>query len=314
MEENDYTMKKVIVTGANGFIGTSLVKKLCSEKIKVYAIIKDQNEDISEIASLENITIVYCDLAQIEKLPQIISDRNFDVFYHLAWIGSAGILRSNYEIQLDNVKYSCSAAKAAKDLNCRRFLCSGTITERIVDTICDNSLMYSQNLIYGICKKTTRTLLTVYCRSIDLDFVWMQFSNIYGPYNKSGNLISYTLNEIFCGRIPEFSSGEQPYDFIYIDDVIRAVYLLGEKDLNKDFYFIGSGSSRNLKDYLLNVPKIIGNNVQIAIGKRPEDGLKYRSEWFDINDLTADTGFNVEYTFEEGIKKTVEWEKHNRQY
>lgn len=303
-------MKNAIVTGANGFVGTWLVKKLCSQNVQVTAIIKDTNENIDDIKQLPGLKIVYCELSEIANLVDRIDERGFDCFYHLAWVGSAGPLRANYETQLLNSKYSCDAAKAAKELECKKFLCAGTITERIIDNVVeDSSIGVSQNMIYGAAKKNTRILLNIFCRSIGMPFVWMQFSNIYGPLNKSGNLISYALGELKKGNIPEFSQGNQPYDFVYISDIVNAIYLLGEKKVNHDFYFLGSGAPRLLKDYLVQIPTAMGEGAEIALGKRPDGGIVYNMEWFSIDELKKDTGFNNQYSFEEGLAETVKWIK-----
>lgn len=303
-------MKKAIVTGANGFVGTWLVKKLSSQNVQVTAIVKDKDENISDIKDLPGVKVVYCELSQIENLTTCIDERGFDCFYHLAWVGSAGPLRADYEIQFMNAKYSCDAARVAKELSCEKFLCAGTITERILDNVIDKtSINVSQNMIYAVAKKSTRMMLSIFCRSIELPFIWMQFSNIYGPLNKSGNLISYALSELQRGNIPEFSQGSQPYDFVYISDIINAIYLLGEKKVNHNFYFLGSGSPRLLKDYLSQIPLAMGNGAEIALGKRPEDGITYDMEWFSIDALIKDTGYEAQYSFEEGLAETVKWIK-----
>lgn len=302
-------MKKAIVTGANGFVGTWLVRKLAEHGVVVYAVVKDENEDISGIGSISGLNIVYCDLSNIKKLGDLITDSEIDVFYHLAWTGAGGPLRADHAVQLDNARYSCDAAYAAKQLGCKKFLAAGTITENIVDNTLEMRSP-SQNMMYGICKKTTRLLLNVYCRMIDLPFVWMQFSNIYGPGNFSGNLISYTMTELINGRRPSFSKGTQPYDFIYIKDLVNAVYLLGVKELKEKSYFIGSGKSRLLYEYLSAIPEILGNGYEVGIGERPEDGIEYKDEWFDITALQRDTGFCPVYDFKDGITETFEWIKN----
>ena len=298
-------MKRAIVTGANGFVGTWLVKELVQKNVDVVAVIKDEKENITELKALDRVEIVYCELKDIKSL----AEKNLegaDCFYHLAWVGAGGKLRADYRIQLDNARYSCDAAYAAKQIGCRKFLAAGTITENIVDDIvCMDQV--SQNMMYGICKKTTHLLLDTYCQTIGLPLVWMQFSNIYGPGNLSGNLISYTMTELMNGRRPTYSRGTQPYDFIYIKDLAAAAYSLGEKEVPLKSYFLGSGESRRLCDYLSEIPQILGNDVEIGIGERPEDGVRYSEEWFDISDLRRDTGFAAEYSFEEGIRETYRW-------
>lgn len=298
-------MKKAIVTGANGFIGTWLVKELVRNNVKIYAVIKNADENISEIEHLDNVNIIYCDLENINMLPDKISDRDIDCFYHLAWSGSAGPLRADYSVQLKNAEYSCDSAQAAKKIGCKKFLCAGTITENIADEILTLQNI-SQNMMYGICKKTTHLLLEVLCKKIDLQLIWMQFSNIYGPGDRSGNLISYTLTHLLKGDRPEFSKGSQPYDFIYIEDLVRAAVLLGQKDVLSGNYFLGSGDCRLLREHLLRISDILGKNYQLGIGERPEDGLTYFKEWFDISRLKDQTGFSPKYTFEDGIRITFD--------
>ena len=299
-------MKKAIVTGANGFVGTWLTKELVAHGTEVYAIIKDKNENISDIACFDSVKIIYCELSDIKNLCEVIKDDEIDCFYHLAWAGSGGAMRADYNIQLNNTKWSCDAAYAAKQIGCKKFLAAGTVTENIVDSTLEMKNV-SQNMMYGICKKATHLLLNTYCTMIDLPFVWLQFSNIYGPGNFSGNLISYTLTELVNGRRPSFSKGTQPYDFVYVKDLVKAAYLLGEKDVKGKTYFLGSGNSRLLREYLSDIPNILGNGYSVGIGERPEDGIEYKSEWFDISALSNDTGYKADYSFEEGISETFRW-------
>lgn len=300
--------KRAVVTGANGFVGTWLIKELASHGVEVYAVIKDENENISAVKDIDGVKIVYCELDSIKELADKISERGFDCFYHLAWAGSGGPLRADHTVQLNNAEYSCNAAFAAKELGCGRFLCAGTVTENIVDSTLEAETV-SQNMMYGISKKTAHLMLNVYCSMIGMPFVWMQFSNIYGPYNLSGNLISYTMNELIAGRRPSFSKGTQPYDFIYVKDLVRAAYMLGFSELKRKAYFIGSGRSRRLCEYLSSIPSILGEGYEVGIGERPEDGVIYHEEWFDTSRLCEDTGFKAEYSFEQGIRETFEWIK-----
>jgi UDP-glucose 4-epimerase len=302
-------MKKVIVTGANGFIGTWLLYELSKHEVEIYAVVRNESIDKSVIEKLPHIKIVYCDLSNIENLDKVINEKGFDAFYHLAWVGSAGESRNDYKVQMSNAIFACDAAKVAKKLECKKFLCAGTITEQIVDGIFTLDGV-SSNMIYGIAKKTAHELLEVVCKNIGIDFIWMVFSNVYGPYNMSGNLLNYALCEIAENRVPSFSMGTQPYDFIYVKDLVRAAYLLSLNGIKNKVYFIGSGAPRLLRDYLEELPKIIENS-KIDIGKRQEDGIKYKEEWFETTSLTEDTGFKAEYSFRVGVLETMDWLKNH---
>lgn len=295
-------MKSVVITGATGFVGSWLVKELLKENIKVFAIVRDTKK-MEKLA--ENHHPILCPMENIEELKTILAKEEIDTFYHLAWEGSTGEKRADYRIQLKNVEHSCKAMEVAKALGCKRFLAAGTITEQIVDDALHMETV-SPNMMYGVCKKMTHNILLTLSKKLDIEFVWMQFSNIFGPGNNTGNLISYTLSAISKNEDTSYSSAQQPYDFIYIKDLVRAVYLLGKSELKKDSYFIGSGSSRILKEYLLAIPKALGLSIEMGIGKRAEDGLVYLPEWFLIDSLKEDTGFEAGYSFEEAIRETYE--------
>lgn len=164
-------------------------------------------------------------------------------------------------------------------------------------------------MMYGVAKHACHLMVDDYCKNIGQQFVWMQFSNIYGVGNKTGNLVSYTLGELLAGKEATFGPGLQPYDFIYVEDLIEAVYRLGAHETKKAFYYIGSGSPRILKGYLLRIGELAGYADKIGIGIRPDDGIKYTIEMFDNSDLVEAIGNYVSTGFDYGINKTITWLK-----
>lgn len=305
-------MEKAIVTGANGFIGNNLVKHLVSQGVHVTAVVRNEKSDISGLSDLNNTDILYCDLSEINSLPEKIPAANFDVFYHLAWEGNSGPGRQDYAMQMRNAMYAADAFRASESLNCGRFLCSGTITEKVAADILKFPEISAPNMIYGIAKNAAHYICEFLSRKSSVKFIWCRLSNIYGPGNKTGNIASYTLEQLMNGKTPEFSSALQPFDLMYVDDCASALYHIGTCDTSKKEFFVGSGRPRLLKDYLLQMWEITGKKVPIGIGKRADDGIVYDSEWFNISDLTEKTGFVPVTGFEEGILKTIEYMKAGR--
>lgn len=290
-------MKKVIVTGANGFIGRNFIKFLNSKNIEIYAL--DINHNNSTLQELKGIHLIECSLDKLMSLENILSNDGYDVFYHFAWAGTTGLSRSDYALQSDNAKYTCDAALLSKKLNCKKFITTGTITEKVAEEILANNYT-SENLIYGLSKLYAHNLLDIVCKKNNINYVWAKLSNIYGGDNSNGNLISYTLKEFNEGRVPSYGPCLQPYNFTYIKDVISALYLLGNKQTQKTEYFISNGECMCLKDYLELLAKLYSKEV--LIGKRTDDGLKYNNEWFN-NDSLTDLGFKAEYSFRDGIQE-----------
>ena len=295
-------MKRVVISGAGGFIGTELCKKMIKNGIEVVAVSLFFDPSFPQdplIIRKEN------DISDLNELLSTIPEGPYDAFYHLAWRGVNGPEKADPYIQLNNIKTALICADAAKELNCKSFLCSGTIAEKSIESLPLIETTKGE-MMYGAAKHCTNIILETYCKNIGLDFVWMQFSNIYGPQNKTGNLVSYTISQLTKNEEAVFGPAVQSYDFIYIDDLIEAVYRLGFHRTTSHFYFIGSGKPRQLKEYLLEIGKAYGKENLIRIGKRPDDGIVYTYDMFDSSKLVEDVGEYVSKGFSEWIKYTIE--------
>lgn len=295
-------MKNVIITGANGFIGSSLLRLLILQNIRIIAIDVSFSQD--RVPNTPLVTKIVSSLDDADILLKEIPVRDYDAFYHFAWRGVNGADKANPIIQAENARITLTCASVAKKLNCRKFLCAGTIAEQATHSLSKLSIT-SGGMMYGVTKYCTHLMLETFCKNIGLSFVWMQFSNIYGPQNKTGNLVSYTIGEIINGNPATFGPACQPYDFIYVDDLLNAIIKLGQSATNSNKYFIGSGAPRILKDYLLEIGRICGREDLIQIGVRADDGIEYRVEMFDNSNLVRDIGEYVTVSFDEGIRKTI---------
>ena len=297
-------MKRVIVTGANGFIGSSLIKKLVAHNVEVVAI--DITFAGDRIPASDMITRVEScvDATLAEKLPEV----EYDAFYHLAWRGVNGTEKANPSIQLANIQMAIDCADICKKIGAKKLLCAGTVAENATYSLPELK-QTSGGMMYGVAKHACRLIVEDYCKNIGLPFVWMQFSNIYGVGNKTGNLVSYTLGELMARKEATFGPAQQPYDFIYVDDLIEAVYRLGGNETQKAFYYIGSGRPRILREYLLRIGELAGRADKVCIGIRPDDGIKYSMEMFSNGTLVEEIGDYVSTDFDNGIRKTIEWLK-----
>lgn len=297
-------MKRVIVTGANGFIGSSFIKKLVTHNVEVVAV--DITFAGDRIPASDLITRVEScvDATLAEKLPEV----EYDAFYHLAWRGVNGTEKANPSIQLANIQMAIDCADICKKIGAKKLLCAGTVAENATYSL-PALRQTSGGMMYGVAKHACRLIVEDYCKNIGLPFVWMQFSNIYGVGNKTGNLVSYTLGELMAGKEATFGPAQQPYDFIYVDDLLEAVYRLGGNETQRAFYYIGSGRPRILREYLLRIGELAGRADKVCIGIRPDDGIKYSMEMFSNGTLVEEIGDYVSTDFDNGIRKTIEWLK-----
>lgn len=302
-------MKKAIVTGANGFVGTALCRELSARGVQVIAVVRNEDEVISDIVHLDGLRIVYCDLAQFYRLSDIILDRDVDVLYHLAWIGSAGPLRGNVDIQLENVRYACDTVKACAAMNCRRFVFASSIMEYEIDAIMKEDNTPPINTLYCSAKVAADYMSRTVAGSLGVQYIRGVISNIYGPGEKSPRLINSSLRKLLNGEKCAFSAGEQMYDFIFIDDAAKAFVAIGDSGVPNKTYYIGSQNPRKLKEFLIEMKNQVDPAIAIGLGEIPFSGVSLSYTEFDIRAIKNDTGFVPEIDFEEGIGRTIDWIK-----
>lgn len=304
-------MNKVIVTGANGFIGTALCKELSSRGVETIAVIRDESEDISQIADLHGIKIVYCDLCDFGDLDKKIPDRDVDVIYHLAWVGSAGTLRGNDDVQINNIKYTCETVKAASRLECKKFVFASSIMEYEIGALMATDETPAINTLYSSAKVAADYMARTVAGSLKIEFIRAVISNIYGPGETSPRLINTSIRKMLNGEHCSFSPGEQIYDFIYITDATRIFVALGEKGKNNRTYYIGSQNPRPLKEFLIEMRNQVDPSIELGIGDFEFNGISLSYREFDINSVQRDTGVTPVVSFADGIKNTIKWIKDN---
>ena len=238
-------MKKAIVTGANGFIGSHLVRKLLDEGIDVISVDLDgRNNNIPRESQF-----VSCDLNRPEKLLEIIDEHDIDTIYHLAWLGLTGEKRGSYEVQLNNAKCAISSLLVAKQLGCKRFIGTGSIMEDETNIAVETEgHKPGIGYVYGAGKYVARSMCTCIAADIGIDFIWAKITNTYGVGEVSDRFINTTIRKIINHEKLQFTPALQNYDFVYIDDIAKAFYLIGEKGKPFKSYMISSGEASQLKD------------------------------------------------------------------
>ena len=114
-------MEKVIITGADGFVGSYTVKHFLNEGKVVLAL--DMGSVARRLEAHPNLTYMQCDIANTQAILENIEHDVYDTFIHFAWDGSAGEARIDYNLQMQNALNTVECMKSAKGLGCSRFVC-----------------------------------------------------------------------------------------------------------------------------------------------------------------------------------------------
>ena len=275
-------MKKAIVTGANGFVGSALVKELLQNNYEVWALDLQGHSD--QLPVSKDVHFIPSELSRMDQLAGLIDARGFDLFYHFAWVGSAGPARADTAVQLLNAQWTVDALRAAKEIGCNRFLAAGSIMEHETIAAC-----YTQGnrlglgYIYGSGKVVAHTMCCSVAANIGIELVWPEITNAYGVGERSPRLVNNAIRQCLRNETPQFTAGTQNYDFVYIDDVARAFRLIGENGKPFHEYIIGSSTAKPLKEFLLEMNQAIAPELTFAFGNVPFTGVDMPLSTFDCS-------------------------------
>ena len=298
-------MKKVLVTGANGFIGKTLVRALLEKDYNVVAL--DIRFD-DELLNNANVTCVNVFNKEISSLVTEIEAGEYDCFFHLAWAGTSGPVRADYVVQLNNVKITCDYIKLCKELGCKRVVYASSINEmETYEYLQSDNIEPAGGYIYGTGKLAAHLMGETVAKLNDVEFIPVIITNIYGVGEKSARMIYTSIKKLINKEHCSFTAGNQTYDFIYLTDAINSIIAVAEKGKAFNRYYIGSGEPKPLKEFLLTMRDIVDPEAQIGLGDIPFKGIDISYSQFDLKKVERDTGYVNQIAFEKGIKMTADY-------
>lgn len=299
-------MKRVILTGATGFIGGWLLEELLVQGVQITALVCDDPNRIPN-AVRSRIEIIPYDPENIFDAISLCG-RDYDALYNLGWAGVAPEEKNDLTLHVNNIKCALDVVKFATEIECKRFIGIGTVAEY---TRCDGLIAANQPPspadVYGASKVAVHYMSEVLARQNSLNFNWVIVPSTFGERRNDANLITYTIKSLLKNHSPLYSSLEQMWDFLHVSDVAYALYLIGKKGCVGKTYGIGSGIFRPLKEYICEIRDQIDASLPLGIGKRQDNEKFVYSSCVDNSALVSDTGFAPRITFADGIERTIQY-------
>lgn len=301
-------MRKAIITGADGFVGSYTVQCFLENGVKVLAL--DMSDTPNRLQKHENLVYKKCDITDIASMMEMIPKGEYDTFIHFAWAGSAGPARVDYNLQMQNALTTVECMKVAKELGCTRFVCAGSIMEYEVEAaIHAQGSKPGMGYIYGMGKHIAHCMCKSVAVEIGIELLWPMITNAYGVGELSPRFVNTTLRKIINGEPLQFTAATQNYDFVYVTDVAKAFYLVAKNGKPFCEYMIGSGNARPLREFILEMQQACAPDATPLFGDVPFTGTNMPLSVFDTNDLEIDCGYKQEVSFADGTCMTMEWLK-----
>lgn len=307
-------MKKAIVTGSTGFIGSYFVRYLLDKGVDVLALgRKDfQLVDSPRRLLLEGSTYINLTMEMISSLPQKIDNVRWNVgddcvFFNLAWSGCDRLSDLNIAAQLNNVSDSVNALEASAVLGCVKFVQIGSMEEaftlKYLDLDHRSDCFYNRHVIYSIAKIAAKNALSIKASQLDIKYVYVLHSHVMGPNDDKDSFLQMTLVKLIKNETLIFSTGEQTFDVVSLSDCSQGYYCIGKDGLPGKSYWVGSGDPQPLRKYVERMYSLFPSTQPMQFGMLPYNDIILSEATFSIDTLVHDTGFTPLDSYEATVSQ-----------
>lgn len=291
--------KKILITGASGFIGTHLCDALTSIGCDVHATTRLKR-------GTERLGIQWwqSDLTVSEEVETLFCNIKPDFVYHLAGLVS-GARDSDLVIPMINSNFvtSVNILNAAKKIGCTRLFLIGSMEEPA-----DANLEISPCSPYAAAKWASSAYGRMYHALYQVPVVILRLFMSYGPGQHDGKkLIPYVIRCLLNNEPPELSSGRRMVDWVYVDDVVEAmISATHANNIEGQTIEIGSGHLISIKDIVDRLVQLVGTNISPHFGMLGDRPLEHQRV-ADLGSAIELMGWRPKISLDEGLALTVHW-------
>ncbi|WP_022854811.1 NAD-dependent epimerase/dehydratase family protein [Thermodesulfobacterium thermophilum] len=304
---------RAFVTGATGFIGSHLVKRLAKEGWEVAVLIRHDSNlwRIKDVVS--KMKLIYGDFKEIEKVELEIQGFNPSVAFHLGWSGVKNRDFNSPE-QIQNLMGTLTLLKVLKNSNCQVFVGLGSQAEYgVYNEPIDEEFCPKPVTLYGLTKLCTGMLAQRLCELYGMRFVWLRLFGVYGPADNPSSLISYVILSLLNREKPALTKGEQKWDYLYVEDVVEAIYRVAVSEKVQGVFNLGSGKVHQIKSIVEQIRDLIDPSMGLGLGEISYDFNQTMYLQAKVDKLKKEINWYPKISLEEGLKRTVDWYKEHKQ-
>lgn len=319
-------MKKVLITGAAGFIGYHLAKELQKQDYNLVLVDNFsrgvEDKFLKELENNKNVKFVSMDLSDQKAVESL--DKDFDYIYHFAAIiGVQNVLKRPYDVLTKNMILLLNIIELSKKQNNLKKLIFTSTSEVYAGTLQYFSMKIPTpedtplTITHLSHPRTSYMLSKIYgeavLRQSGVPFLIVRPHNIYGPRMGMSHVIPELLKKCYFNTSDELEvfSVEHKRTFCYIDDAVKMIELLAEKDsvINDEFNIGNEKPEVEIKNVAQIIIDVVGKDLKIK--PMPVTSGSPRRRCPDMNKLKSLIGYEGNISLKEGIERTYEWYKSN---
>lgn len=303
-------MKRVLLTGATGLIGSCAINPLIERGFDVHAV---SSKDILPKPLHENLTWHRADLLDFSSVKELVETIAPSHLLHFAWFMKHGSIMNAPE-NLDWVAASLNLVKNFQETGGKRLVLCGTVSEYEASEaipLKEHEAKLNPDSLYGATKKCLGEVAAKYAETSGLSFAWGRAFFQFGRNEAPNRLVASVSRSLLRGEIAETSHGNQIRDYLCADDTGDAFAALLDAEI-EGFVNIASGEARTLREIILEIAHLLGKTEDsIEFGAVKVSPNEPPHIVADITRLKNEVKWKPSKTFSERLKETVEWHEEN---
>jgi CDP-glucose 4,6-dehydratase len=306
--------KNILITGINGFVGSSIAEREINNGNNVIGIVRDINKK-SQLDILNKCTIIYGDITDGVLIDRIIAEYEINLIYHLAAMSIVKIANKNpINCYKSNIIGTINILEGVRKINpnIKIILASSDKsygTHKILPYTEDMKLQPDDP--YSTSKACSDLIAQSYHKTYDIDINIIRCANIYGPRDMNfSRIIPNSINKILNKQKPQIYSGVMLFkrEFVYIEDVVDAYCLLSTNGMPGEIYNIGDVEFYTIEDIVKIISELM--NYTDGIDIIDKDFIEIPFQYMSAEKLKS-LGWKKTHSFSEGLQKTIDWYKLN---
>ncbi len=308
----DLAKARVLVTGAAGFIGSHLTRRLVGEGADVHVITAEVSSMYpARLLDLRGSIVLHeGNLGDRTAVQSIVHNVRPSLIFHLAAYTHVG--KSWYRVDeciQTNIQGTVNLLLALEDLSYERFIYTGT-SEIYggVDVPFREDGPVNPISPYAVSKYAGERFCRMYQQGLDWPIVLVRPFNAYGPAQSPDRIIPETIVRCLRGDKLEMTEGRQTREFNYVEDIAEGFVLLATTPgIEGDLFNLGCGEEVTIRDLVLKIVEQTGTDVQPAIGALPYRPNEIWRMYCDATKARDRLGWEPKFSLDEGLSRTIGW-------